>query len=123
LKNVDIHGLSEFWEKRGAAFAGGDRGAKILKGSEIFFRRNKPKHFEKYYKMAVGFFLTQSVMGHKKEARGDTYAGIKGMGKWEVKEKTQAKGCHPGLPCFQHLFSYRPSYNRPWTDQCCHFSS
>jgi hypothetical protein len=42
--------------KGDAAFAGGDRGAKIWKGSEIFIRRNEPKHFEKYYKMAVGFF-------------------------------------------------------------------
>ena len=54
-----------------------------------------------------------AALGFYKGSKEETYAGIKGTGKWEVKEKTPAKGCHPGLSCFQHLFSYRPSYNGP----------
>jgi hypothetical protein len=57
---VDILGFSEFWEKRGAAFGGGDRGPKIGEKSELFLRRKKRKTLRRFEKLLL-VFLADSI--------------------------------------------------------------
>jgi hypothetical protein len=66
---------------KGTRLSKGEIGAKKYGKDRKFLsekaERNILKNLEKYYKVAVGFVASPNLMiGHKKEARGGTYAGI-----------------------------------------------